>query len=379
MEDFLRPGAVSSDSKLSISLSYDNSSDIMGDLIAQTMVKPNWWKSVTVYQVYPASFKDTTGNGVGDIPGIISELPYLHSLGIDTIWLSPMYKSPQKDMGYDISDYENVHEAYGTLEDMQNLIDGCHSRGIKIILDLVINHTSSEHAWFQESQRDRHNAKADWYIWRDPKYINGQRHPPNNWASVFGGSAWEYVTERDQYYLHIFVKEQPDLNWENDNTRKAIYDSAIRFWLKRGIDGFRIDTCNIYSKVPGLPDAPVTDPTSEYQNASPMIVDGPRAHEFLKEMRSVFDEFGDIMTVGELGLADSRETLLKYVDASRHELREVFDFQMTVLGRDPRGPAFAHDFQLSDIKKSWVRSQSLIDGTQAWTTTFAENHDSGRR
>lgn len=350
----------------------------MGEVVFQS--SRNWWKSTSVYQVWPASYKDSTGNGVGDIPGIISTLPYLHSLGVETIWLSPMYKSPQHDMGYDISDYEAIHEPYGTMEDMQALIDGCHELDMKIILDLVINHTSDEHAWFEESRKDKTNAKADWYMWRDPKIVDGKERPPNNWRSAFGGSAWEYEPARDQYYLHLFAKEQPDLNWENKETRKAIYDTSIRFWLKRGVDGFRIDTCNIYSKKAGLPDAEITDPTQKWQSPWALVSDQPKIHDYLKEMRKVFDEFGDIMTVGELGLADSREKILRYIDASRCELSEIFDFQMLALGIDRvRGPAEFYSFPLSDIKKSWIRGQGIIEGTEAWTTTFGENHDSGRR
>lgn len=186
------------------------------------------------------SYKDSNGDGIGDIPGIISTLNYLKDLGVDVIWLSPMYNSPQKDHGYDISDYRTVYPPFGTLEDMDQLTKECHDRGIKLILDLVINHTSDQHKWFQESKSDRTNEKADWYIWRNPKIVDGKRHPPNNWRSIFSGSAWEYVEERDQYYLHLFATEQPDLNWESETTRKAIYKEAIEFWLDRGIDGFRV-------------------------------------------------------------------------------------------------------------------------------------------
>ena len=194
-----------------------------------------WWKNATVYQIWPASYKDSNGDGVGDIPGIISTLDYLKDLGVDVIWCSPMYDSPQDDMGYDISDYEKVYPEYGTNEDMQTLIDETHKRGMKLILDLVINHTSSEHVWFKESRSSKTNSKRDWYIWKPPKFdADGNRHPPNNWGSFFSGSAWEYDELTGEYYLRLFARTQPDLNWENEVTRKAIYDSAMKFWLDRG-------------------------------------------------------------------------------------------------------------------------------------------------
>lgn len=197
--------------------------------------QPNWWKTGTAYQIWPASYKDSNGDGLGDIPGIITTLDYLKNLGIDIIWLSPMYDSPQKDYGYDISNYQGIYPPFGTMNDMDTLIEQCHNRGMRIILDLVINHTSDEHAWFKESRKDKTNPKADWYMWKDPKYVDGKRCPPTNWKSIFGGSAWEWVEERQQYYLHLFVKEQPDLNWELEEVRRAIYKEAIgKSNLKKG-------------------------------------------------------------------------------------------------------------------------------------------------
>src|SRR5688572_714522 len=212
----------------------------------------DWWKHAVVYQVYPASFCDSNGDGVGDFPGITSNLDYIASLGANVIWICPMYDSPQVDMGYDISNYEDVYRPYGTLQDMEVLIRETHARGMRIMLDLVVNHTSDQHAWFKESRSGKSNPKRDWYIWRPAKYAaDGSRLPPNNWRCNFGGgSVWEWDEESQEYYLHLFCKEQPDLNWENPVTRKAIYESAIEFWLKRGVDGFRVDTVNMYSKPP---------------------------------------------------------------------------------------------------------------------------------
>ena len=224
-----------------------------------------WWKDGTFYQIWPASYKDANGDGIGDIKGIISTLDYLKDLGVDVIWVSPMFKSPQKDMGYDISDYEDIDPQYGTLKDAELLIEECHKRGMRLLFDLVINHTSDQHAWFQESRSSKDNPKRDWYIWRPARIVDGKREPPNNWRSYFGGSAWEWDETTEEYYLHLFVAGQPDLNWENPTTRNAVYDSAVTFWLEKGLDGFRIDTVNLYSKEEDLPDAQVRDYTQEFQ------------------------------------------------------------------------------------------------------------------
>lgn len=208
-----------------------------------------WWKEAVVYELYPASFKDSNDDGVGDIPGILSNLDYLHDLGIDAIWVAPHYKSPQVDMGYDISDFEDIHEPYGSLEDCERLIEEVHRRGMRIIFDLVINHTSDLHPWFQESRSSKNSLKRDWYIWRPPKHDDqGRRHPPNNWRSQFTKAACSWDERTHEYFLHVYAEEQPDLNWENQECRQAIYNSAIRFWLERGVDGFRIDTVNKYSQ-----------------------------------------------------------------------------------------------------------------------------------
>ena len=327
------------------------------------------------------SYKDSNGDGVGDIPGAIETLPYLKDLGVDIIWMSPMYDSPQKDFGYDISNYEDVYPPFGTIADMEKLTSECHRLGMKLILDLVINHTSDQHAWFKESRSSRDNPKSDWYIWKDPKMVDGKRQPPNNWRAIFGGSAWEYVPERDQYFLHLFVPEQPDLNWENEVTRNAIYKSAIEFWLDRGIDGFRVDTCNLYSKNTSYPDAPVALPGEPYQPAFKFFENGPRMHEWLKEQREkVLDKYGDVFMVGELPGTEAAE-VLKYVSAEARELSCVFDFDVVSLGgRHGEGikkhQVSAHT--LPDFKEAIRKICDVTKGTDAWSTAFLENHDQGR-
>ena len=346
-----------------------------------TAPRPNWWKTGTAYQIWPASYKDSNGDGMGDIPGAISTLPYLKDLGVDIVWLSPMYDSPQKDFGYDISNYEDVYPPFGTLQDMDKMIEECHKLGMKLILDLVINHTSDQHAWFKESKKDKTNPKAEWYIWRDPKIINGKRHPPNNWRAIFGGSAWEYVPERDQYYLHLFVPEQPDLNWEIKEVRDAIYKTAIEFWLEKGVDGFRVDTCNLYSKDVTYPDASMALLGEEYQPAFEHFTNGPRMHEWLKEQREhVLDKYGDVMMVGELPGTEAAE-VLKYVSAEARELSCVFDFDVVSLGGRHGEGIKKHQVGphvLPEFKEAFRKQQDLIRGTDAWTTVFLENHDQGR-
>jgi oligo-1,6-glucosidase len=342
-----------------------------------TVHEPKWWKHGAVYQIYPSSYKDSNGDGVGDLPGIISKLDYLKDLGIDIIWLSPHYKSPQHDVGYDISDYKDIYEKYGTVADCDNLIKGAHDRGMKIIFDLVVNHTSDEHEWFQESRSSKTNPKRDWYIWRPAKYDDdGNRLPPNNWASFFGGPAWEWDEQTQEYYLHLFVKEQPDLNWENHETRKAVYQDAILHWLEKGVDGFRIDTISIYSKPHDLPDAPISDPGSKFQSPHEIVEDGPQLHEVIREMNKVgFSQF-DTMTVGECS-AGTYEEAEKYVSAARKEVNMVFQFDLFHLGRDMINHTVS-DIPLSSIKKAVEKWQTFIIGRDSWVTSFMENHDGGR-
>lgn len=342
-----------------------------------------WWKTAVVYQIYPASFKDSNSDGVGDLQGIISKLDYIASLGVNVIWICPMYDSPQVDMGYDISNYEDVYGPYGTLADMEQLIRECHARGLRIMLDLVINHSSSEHQWFKESRTSKDSPKRDWYIWRPATYDSqGHRLPPNNWRSNFGGgSVWEWDEATEEYYLHLFAVEQPDLNWENPETRRAIYATSMEFWLERGVDGFRIDTVNMYSKPPGLADAPVRDPSVPYQAAHTLYCNGPRMHEFLDEMSVILRRYGAI-TVGELPCTPETERVLRYVSASQGQLNMVFQFDIVDTGM---GPISKYDvdvkprsWQLPDLKRAVDRTQALIRDTDGWTTVFMENHDQAR-
>lgn len=346
--------------------------------VKETYKNAPWWKEATVYQIWPHSFKDSNGDGIGDFQGIISKLDYIQNLGTTVIWLSPHYKSPCFDMGYDISDYEDVNENYGTLDDCLEMIEAIHSRGMKIIFDLVINHTSSEHQWFKESRSSKENPKRDWYIWRPPKYDEqGNRHPPNNWGSHFSGSAWSYDELTDEYYLRLFAHEQPDLNWENEETREAIYQSALTFWYERGVDGFRIDTAGLYSKVPGLPDAPVEFPDQEFQPCGPGSLNGPRIHEFHKEMFQKTTSKYDAMTVGEVGHC-SKEDTLRYVSASEGEMNMIFIFDPVDIGSNP-GDRFRYQgFTLPEFKTAISNQVDFVKGTDAWSAVFIENHDQPR-
>jgi glycosidase len=286
-----------------------------------------WWKEVTVYQIYPSSFQDSNGDGIGDIPGITSRLDYIKSLGVDVVWLSPILASPQVDMGYDISDYYNIHPPYGTMADHDALIKGLHDRGMKYVMDLVVNHTSEQHAWFKESRASKDNPYRDWYYWRPPRYDkDGTRQPPNNWQSYFSGSVWEWDEHTQEYYLHLFAKEQPDLNWENPKVVKAVHD-LVRFWLDRGVDGFRMDVINFISKPLGLPDAPVTVPHDELQSAACLYACEPRIHEFFRGLGDIMKEY-NAFSVGEMpGVYDMAE-VLKAVGEDRGELQMSFNFEM---------------------------------------------------
>lgn len=353
-----------------------------------------WWKGVVAYQIWPMSFKDTNGDGIGDIRGIISKLDYLKDFGIDVIWVSPTYASPLKDWGYDISDYEEMDARFGTMQDMGDLINEVHKRGMKILLDLVITHTSDQHAWFQESRKSRDNPKANWYMWADKRpgnMIKGELvEEPSNWRAAFGGSAWDYVEERDQYYIHLFLKEQPDLNWEDAEMREAVYQSAVKFWLDRGVDGFRLDTANRFCKDTKYPDVVVTVP-GKWQPGSKHYMNGPRMHEWLKELRAKIDRDAparDIMIVGELPLT-SFEEVLRYVKPEERQLSMVFDFDIVKLGNNDNPDEYAkHEvsnymdkdpsYTLPLFKKAVQKVQSLITDTNAWGTCFLECHDQPR-
>lgn len=338
-----------------------------------------WWKDGVVYQIYPASYKDSNSDGLGDIPGIISKIDYIKDLGIDIIWVSPMYDSPQHDMGYDISDYESVYPPYGTVADMEKLIEACHTRSMRLILDLVINHTSDQHKWFQESRSSKDNPKRDWYIWRPAQFdADGKRMPPNNWLSFFSGSTWEWDEHTQEYYLHLFAKEQPDLNWESDACRAAIYDSAMDFWLKKGVDGFRVDTVNMYSKGTELLDAPIVDEGVFEQPAHIRFCNGPRMHEFLREMHSkVFSKY-DTMTVGELPHTPDPAHVLRYVGSGDKQLDMVFQFDIVDLGSGKTHKYEYEAWKLSQLKQIVRKWQTFTEDSDGWTTAFCENHDQGR-
>lgn len=343
---------------------------------------PKWWKEAIVYQVYPASFKDSNHDGWGDIKGIDSKLEYIKELGANAIWICPFYDSPQEDMGYDISDYEKVWPRYGTNEDIFNLIDRAHGLGIKIIVDLVINHCSSEHAWFKEARSSLDNPKRDWFIWKAPKGFdsNGKPIPPNNWRSFFGGSAWEYDEHTGQFYLRLFAKGQPDFNWENEVTRNAIYESAVGFWLDHGVDGFRIDTAGLYSKQPGFPDVPIINPGLDFQHPDPAILNGPRIHEFHKEMNKFMRERvkdgRELLTVGEIPCG-THDVCKAYTSAKEQEITQLFEFEHVSVGRKP-GNVGVVNFKLSEFKDGIAAAFQFIDKTDSWSTVYIENHDQPR-
>ncbi|KAK3387934.1 glycoside hydrolase family 13 protein [Podospora didyma] len=348
-----------------------------GDWVGKTA----WWKDAVFYQVYPASFKDSNGDGWGDIPGLVSEIDYLHNLGVDVVWLSPMFESPQKDMGYDISDYQAVFASYGTIADVDDLIKACHDRGMKLILDLVVNHTSDQHAWFGESRSSKTNPKRDWYIWKPPRYDSaGNRMPPTNWRGYFASSTWTWDETTQEYYLHLYDTSQPDLNWESAACRAAIYDNAMRFWLDRGVDGFRIDTVNKYSKRTDFPNAPITFPDAPHQPAPEMWCNGPRIHEFIREMNTQVLTPYNAVSVGELSNTPLPSQVLPYVSAAAHELDMVFEFSMIRLGTGGafQGKYIYSPFPLSELKRHVATWQTFIEGTDGWHTVFCENHDNGR-
>lgn len=326
-----------------------------------------WWKKSVVYQVYPKSFKDSNGDGLGDLNGLTEKLPYLEKLGIDVIWLNPIFKSPQVDNGYDISDYHEIEPSLGTMEDFENLLSEAHKRGIKIILDLVVNHTSDRHHWFEEAKKSKDNPYHDYYIWKDKV--------PNNWGSSFGGSTWEYVEEVDQYYLHLFAKGQPDLNWENPKVREEVHD-ILRFWLDKGIDGFRMDVITLISKDPAYPDGPVIQ-NKAYGSYYAGCASGPRVHEFIHEMYEKVLSKYDIMTVGEAPHTSADEAI-PYAAADREELNMVFHFDHMHLDYDENGKYAKNRVKLTDLKKVMSLWQEKMYGCKGWNSLYWSNHDQAR-
>ncbi|CAE6377354.1 unnamed protein product [Rhizoctonia solani] len=341
-------------------------------------LSPEAFKSYCVYQIYPSSFADANGDGIGDLAGIESKLEYIKRLGADVVWLSPIYRSPQKDMGYDISDYQDIDPRYGTLEDWDSLLKKTHELGMRLVMDLVVNHTSDQHEWFKESRSSKSNPKRDWYIWRPPKFdAEGNRKPPNNWASLFGGSAWEWDETTQEYYLHLFVVEQPDLNWENPEVRQAIW-KLMRWWMERGCDGFRMDVINMISKVPGLPDGPVTQPDRDYQPGYQYYCNGPRVHEYLQEMyREVLSRYPNYFTVGESPLTHDPRDLLPYVLPERKELQMMFQFELADID-GTHNPLIPRNPSLLDIKSVINKWQAFMFNHGGWNSLYMENHDQAR-
>ncbi len=332
-------------------------------------MEKKWWKESVVYQIYPKSFKDSNGDGIGDIKGIIEKLDYLKELGVNVLWISPMLESPQDDNGYDISDYRRIYEDYGTMEDYEEMLSEAHKRDIKVLMDLVVNHTSDEHNWFIESRKSKDNPYRDYYIWKDP--VNGKE--PNNWGGVFGGSAWEYDEKTQMYYLHLFSKKQPDLNWENEKVRREVYD-MMTFWCEKGIDGFRMDVISMISKNQAFPDGEVKN--GLYGDFNPYCVHGPRIHEFLQEMNKEVLSRYDIMTVGETSGVTIEEAQ-KYAGEDRNELNMVFQFEHVEDACGDHGKWTTAKFNFRDFKKTMIKWQEELQG-KAWNSLFLGNHDQPR-
>lgn len=325
-----------------------------------------WWKEAVGYQIYPRSFQDSNGDGIGDLKGIIQRLDYIKDLGIDVIWICPMYKSPNDDNGYDISDYQDIMDDFGTMEDFDLLMKEVHKRGMKLIIDLVLNHTSDEHQWFIESRSSKDNPKRDWYIWRDGK--DGKE--PNNWESIFSGSAWQYDEKTDQYYLHVFSTKQPDVNWENPEVREALYDT-VNWWLDKGIDGFRIDAISHIKKRKGFPDMP--NPKNEkYVSSFDMHMNQKGIHTFLQEFKDRTYANYDVMTVGEANGVKIDEADL-WVGKENGKMDMIFQFEHLGLWDAETNP----EVDIVELKKVLSRWQKGLE-KEGWNALFIENHDKAR-
>ena len=330
-------------------------------------MKKAWWKEAVVYQIYPRSFCDSNGDGIGDLNGITSKLDYLKELGIDVIWLSPVYKSPNDDNGYDISDYEDIMTEFGTMDDFDKMLAAAHERGIKIVMDLVVNHTSDEHPWFVESRSSKDNEKRDYYIWKEGK--DGKE--PTNWGSAFSGPAWKYDEKTDMYYLHLFSVKQPDLNWENPKVRKEVFDMMTR-WCEKGIDGFRMDVISLISKPEGYPDAKVVGLYGDMN----ICANGPKVHDYLKEMNEkVLSKF-DIMTVGETAGVTLDEAK-KYANSEGSELNMVFQFEHMGLDGEGDFKWSTKHIPLVPLKENLTKWQLGLDEV-AWNSLYFCNHDQPR-
>lgn len=332
-------------------------------------MEKDWWKKSVVYQIYPRSFCDSSGDGIGDLNGITGKLDYLKELGADVIWLSPVYESPNDDNGYDISDYQAVMKDFGTMADFDRMLEEIHARGMKLVMDLVVNHTSDEHPWFQESRKGKDNPYRDYYIWKKPK----EGKEPNNWGSCFGGPAWEYEESSGEYYLHLFSVKQPDLNWENPQVRREVY-RMMNWWLDKGVDGFRMDVISLISKDPDFPDGPAG--ITGYA-AFNYCANGPRVHEYLQEMRREVLDGRNTITVGECS-GVTLEEALKYASCDGKELSMVFQFEHVDLDFDEKGNKWTdRKCRLTELKEVLSRWQTGLYG-KAWNSLFWCNHDQPR-
>ncbi|WP_413303205.1 alpha-glucosidase [Bacillus sp. 1P10SD] len=329
-----------------------------------------WWKKSVVYQIYPRSFMDSNGDGIGDIQGIIQKLDYLKLLGVDVIWLSPVYDSPNDDNGYDIRDYQKIMEEFGTMADFDLMLVEIHRRNMKLVMDLVVNHTSDEHEWFVQSKKSKDNPYRDYYIWREGK--DGKE--PNNWGSFFSGPAWDYDEATKEYYLHLFARKQPDLNWEHPALREEVY-RMMRFWLDKGIDGFRMDVINMISKQPGLPDG-VQGEGQLYGDGSPFYMNGPRIHEFLKEMNQEVLAHYPIMTVGEMPGTTPEDAIL-YTNPERNEVNMIFTFEHMDLDSATGGKWNLKPLNLVDLKENLAKWQVGLHN-KGWNSLYWNNHDQPR-
>lgn len=342
-------------------------------------VETQWWQEPVVYQIYPRSFNDSNGDGIGDLPGITEKIPYLAKLGVDVIWLSPIYKSPNDDNGYDISDYRDIMDEFGTMADFDELLETAHAAGIKIMMDLVVNHTSDEHDWFVQAKSSRENPYRNYYIWKDPAGFteDGTPIPPNNWVAAFSPSVWEWEPATEQFYLHLFSTKQPDLNWENPVVRNEVYD-LMRFWLDKGVDGFRMDVINLISKDPAYPDDPQVAAGGGTDSIT-MAANGPRVHEYLAEMhREVLSHY-PVITVGEAPGVTTADGLL-YTGFDRGELQTLFQFEHMGVDANPN-PALGkwndERFDLRDLKRILTKWQVDLAG-KGWNANYWNNHDQPR-
>lgn len=329
------------------------------------VIDRKWWKESVMYQIYPRSFMDSNNDGIGDIRGIIDKVDHIASLGVDIIWLSPVYMSPNDDNGYDISDYTKIHPEFGTMEDLEELLNILHSKGMKLIMDLVVNHSSDEHQWFLEAKKSKDNPYRNYYHW----YPGKNDQEPNNWVSFFGGSAWEYDENTDEYYLHLFTRKQPDLNWENPKVREEIY-KMMRFWLDKGIDGFRMDVISLISKPEDFGDGDI----SEFNKLLiQKYANGPRIHEYLKEMHEKVLSHYDIMTVGE-GPGITKELANDYIGKDRNELNMIFQLDLMFIDFGPEGKFDYQPFKRREVKQLLMAWDHAL-GDEGWNNIFLDNHD----